>query len=277
ECSSLELGAINGPTQCVLTGVLEEVEQIERRLEQLEVRNKRLRTSHGFHSRLMEEAAREYVEEVRKVKLKGPQISYISNVTGTWVKAEEAVNAEYWGRQMRDTVRYWEGLERIRSDVAQRVMLEVGPGEVLSRIAKQTRRGTGEDVISTLGEVEGADLEAVLEATGRLWANGVVVDWEQVRGAVKCRRQRLPGYAFERERYWIEGQRGGREEETRIRPQKDVGEWFYVPVWHESVIVGKAEEVKKRQPHVWMVIGEEGGPGEEIAERLKEEGEEVVL
>ena len=35
-----------------------------------------------------------------------PRIPFLSNVTGDWITAEMARDPEYWGRQMREPVRF---------------------------------------------------------------------------------------------------------------------------------------------------------------------------
>jgi acyl transferase domain-containing protein len=276
EGSSLQVGAVNGPSQCVLSGEMEEIAHMEELLERQGIGGKRLMTSHAFHSRHMEEVSKEYVKEVRGVRMREPEVRYVSNVSGKWASGEEINRPEYWGEQMREMVKYWDGLERIREEIAGRVMLEVGPGNVLSKIARQSYRGEGEEVISMLGAARG-DEWTLLEAAGRMWTNGVEVDWQQMRDTgTKCRREMLPGHVFEREKYWIEV---GRGEQARgpLGKREDISEWFYVPVWKETVALQNGKENSRRK--VWMVVkgeGEDGAIGEEMAQGLEEAGEEVI-
>jgi acyl transferase domain-containing protein len=54
-----------------------------------------------------------FIERVRRIALSAPNVPYISNVTGTWMTAEEATDPGYWGRHLRHTVRFSEGMQRI--------------------------------------------------------------------------------------------------------------------------------------------------------------------
>jgi amino acid adenylation domain-containing protein len=103
--SRLDVAAINGPQQCVVSGEEEEIAQFERRLNESGIAATRLKTSHAFHSRMMEEIIVKYRREVDGVKLMRPIIRYISNVSGKWISTEEAQDADYWSRQMREHVR----------------------------------------------------------------------------------------------------------------------------------------------------------------------------
>ena len=57
-----------------------------------------LHTSHAFHSAMMEPMLAPFAERVRKVKLSPPRLPYLSNVTGTWIRPEEATDPLYWAR-----------------------------------------------------------------------------------------------------------------------------------------------------------------------------------
>src|ERR1051325_2462727 len=92
--------------------------------------------------------------------------------------------------------------------------------------------GTG--VVWTLaGEEgrEGGEDEEIKRAVGKLWVMGVEVEWEKVKGEERRRRVELPGYAFERERYWIERGRAGIESvgagQGVLRKKEDIADWFY--------------------------------------------------
>ncbi len=89
----------------------------------------------------------------------------------------------------------------------QNIMLEVGPGQTLSQLARQhAKKPDDVTVIPSLGPVgdPGSDLSSMLAALGRLWVAGVGIDWEAFSAGERRRRVPLPTYPFERKRYWIE-------------------------------------------------------------------------
>lgn len=114
------------------------------------------------------------------------------------------MSPSYWARHMRETVRFGAGL----TELAQKrglVLLEVGPGHVLSTLA----RGSGverERVVPTFGFTASPRRErrTVLESLGQLWLRGIDVDWTPLHESREPRRVPLPTYAFERKRYWLE-------------------------------------------------------------------------
>ena len=212
ECG-LWVAAVNAPGRCVASGAEAGVARLEERLRELGVEGRRLETSHGFHSGLMEGAVEPLVEAVRAVGgLGAPRVPYVSNVTGRWARAEEACEAGYWGRQMREAVRFGAGLEEALGGGGERVVIEVGPGRGLTSLARRHGAAAGREAAvyaSLRGEGEEAADEAVLlEAVGGAWLSGVRVAWGEVWGGGR-RRVALPSYPFERRRYWVEAGAGG--------------------------------------------------------------------
>ena len=59
-----------------------------------------------------------------------------ANLTGTWITAEQATDPGYWVRQLREPVRFSEGLQTL-IEKPQRVLLEVGPAHTLVALAKR--------------------------------------------------------------------------------------------------------------------------------------------
>jgi acyl transferase domain-containing protein len=200
----LSLAAVNAPERCVVAGPAAAVAALAQSLEARGVGCRRLRSAHAFHSSMMERAARQFAAEVAQVELMPPQIPFVSNVTGTWITASEAVDPEYWARHMLATVRFADGLDELLQE--PRLLLEVGPGNTLSTLAARHPRRGGAQVVSSLGPRGGRDSEqaAVLAALGRLWVAGVGVDWAAFSAAESRRRVSLPTYPFERKRCWLE-------------------------------------------------------------------------
>ena len=85
--SSFRSPALNSPSLSVVSGPMDAIEELEKRLQEEQVECKRLRTSHAFHSAMMDPMLDAFEDEVRRVALHAPSIPYVSGVTGTWIKA----------------------------------------------------------------------------------------------------------------------------------------------------------------------------------------------
>jgi acyl transferase domain-containing protein len=149
--------------------------------------------------------------------MSAPRIPYVSNLTGTWIRPEQATDPLYWARHLRLPVRFSAGLKTIFED-PDVVLLEVGPGRSLGALAKLNGAGP-RTVVSSMRHPreEITDVEALLAAQGRLWLAGLPIAWEGFhRHEQHGRRHRvsLPTYPFERQRYWIERQEPPRRGEA---------------------------------------------------------------
>jgi len=209
----LSIAAVNGRQQVVISGEERAIEELMEELKREGKRSKKLNTRHAYHSSMMDEVAGRYVEEVRKVRLKSCGIEYISNLSGKPMKEEEVAEAGYWGRQMRERVRFGEGIEELTKKPGV-ILIEVGPGELLSRLARQSAaRETNPVIISTMRNPTESrdDSECLTTAVGKFWMAGGEIDWNGYYQNEQRRRIELPTYPFERQRYWIEAGSGIKE------------------------------------------------------------------
>lgn len=195
----VSLAAVNSPSLCVLSGTIEAIAQLERRLVGENVVCRRVHTSHAFHSAMMEPAIAEFTEVVRSIELHAPQIPYLANVSGTWITTAQAIDPSYWARHLRETVQFSAGVAELLNDPVL-VLLEVGPGQTLGTLAAQQRGQAFASLRPPKGEE--SEIEFLLKTVGRLWIAGVEIDWS--RFYESRRRVPLPSYPFERKRYWID-------------------------------------------------------------------------
>jgi phthiocerol/phenolphthiocerol synthesis type-I polyketide synthase E len=202
----LSLALINGPGNCVVAGTTEAVEELQLKLMAQGVECRYLHTSHAFHSHMMEPILAPFTLAVKKVNLKAPQIPYLSNVTGTWITAEQATNPHYWAQHLRHEVRFADGLQQLLKQPEQ-ILLEIGPGRTLTTLAKQNPDKTPEQIVlSSLRhhQDEHSDVAFLLRTLGKLWLAGVQVNWSEFFVHEQRQRLPLPTYPFERQRYWID-------------------------------------------------------------------------
>jgi acyl transferase domain-containing protein/thioesterase domain-containing protein len=202
----LSLAAINGPSLCVVSGEKETVKNLEKKLSEKELICRYLRISHAFHSEMMDPILNTFSENVRQLRLHPPRIPFLSNLTGTWIKKNEAMDPDYWARHLRHTVRFADCLSELLKE-PNRVLLEVGPGNTLNTLSRQHPDiSTEHFVISSIRHPQErkSDVAHILNTLGQIWVAGVTVDWGGFYGDERRYRVPLPTYPFERERHWIE-------------------------------------------------------------------------
>lgn len=202
------LAAVNGPHMCVLAGTEDAVVAVESELCETGVETRRLQTSHAFHSWMMDPVLEPFAQALRKVRMNAPTLPYLSNVTGDWITPEQATDPDYWVRHLRGTVRFGDGMARLLENQS-RVLLEVGPSQVLSTLVRRSF-AAGDRVVSSARHAQDRrdDQVAFLQAFGQLWALGADVDWSIARKGERGLRVPLPTYPFERKRYWIDAKGG---------------------------------------------------------------------
>jgi phthiocerol/phenolphthiocerol synthesis type-I polyketide synthase E len=200
----LSIAGINSPALCTVAGPEGAIKAFEAELKEKSIAGRLLETSHAFHSNMMDPAMEPLMGLLEKVSLKAPAIPYISDVTGTWITADEARLPAYWASHLRQPVRLADGVGELlkNPDV---ILLEVGPGLGLSMMANQhPDRNVNRPALASFHAAKGGELTSMLTALGALWASGKVVDWSLLHERERRHRIPLPTYPFQRERYWIE-------------------------------------------------------------------------
>ena len=207
----VSVAAVNGPRMTVLAGSAEEIDACAVLFAGRGVEHRRLHTSHAFHSTLMGPAVAPFERAVAGRGLAAPRFAFLSNVTGTWITAAEATDPGYWARQLRQPVRFGDGLTELFTD-RRRVLLELGPGRALTTLAQAHPEKPRDTVALSAGRppadvargVAGDEHAHLLATLGRLWLVGIEPSWRRFFAGEKRRRVALPTYPFERRRFWIE-------------------------------------------------------------------------
>ena len=278
----LSLATINGPAECVVSGPHDALAELSSHLTALEIGNRPLRTSHAFHSQIMEPILTPFLNLFKHVTLRAPSIPFLSNLTGNWITDQEATSPVYWMNHLRQTVRFSDNLRQLFKQTNQ-ILLEVGPGETLSAIVRRhTEKPAGQDVINSLPHPDKpiSDVALMLNSLGRLWLAQARINWDGFSTHQSLRRVPLPTYPFERQRFWIERLRSTQAisaAQLSITKKQDIADWFYVPLWKQSVgpDVLLSEESESEILN-WLIFSDDFGIGGKIAEWLQEQGHLVV-
>ena len=277
----LSLAAVNGPALCVLSGPIGEIQVLEAQLAKRAVHARRLHTSHAFHSAMMDAVVGPFVQELQAVALQRPQIPFLSNVTGTWITEDAATNPSYWGRQLRQPVRFADGVQEL-ARAADWIVVEVGPGQTLSALARQSSGRAAEQIFLPAmrsAQDPQSDVTVMLGSLARLWAAGATVNWTGFSKHERRRRVSLPSYPFQKEHYWMglaEQPSGTVSLEGEPDQQRNVGDWFYVPSWKPALQEPRRAATGEHKPARWLVFGTGGEFDSRLGERLAEKGDVVT-
>ncbi|MCC6179261.1 MAG: SDR family oxidoreductase, partial [Chloroflexi bacterium] len=273
---NLSLAAVNADGLCVASGPDEELERLERDLDTRGASYGRLKIAVAAHSRMVEPILDAFEAKVVATRLSKPQLPYVSALTGTWITPEQAVDPAYWRRHLRETVRFADGLGTLLAD-PNRLPLEVGPGQILARLAlRHPARQLEQTAVASFPNPNDPqpDLDAALLAAGRLWAAGVSLDpsglWPE-----GGRRIALPTYPFERRRHWIDADWGRTTDRMPLARRTDPTDWLYAPSWRRVAgPVGGDSDVSGQRR--WLLFCDAEGLGRRLAERLRAAGQQVA-
>ncbi|NJM72574.1 MAG: SDR family oxidoreductase [Scytonema sp. RU_4_4] len=275
----LSLSAINGSSLCVIAGSTDAVEELEQQLSERGLVGRRLQTSHAFHSVMMEANAPAFGNLVKTFSLKPPKIPYISNVTGTWITAEQATDPSYWVKHLCQAVRFASGVQQLwQKDNS--ILLEVGPGQALISFASQCLESDNRAksvMLPTLRHAyeQQSDVAFLMNTLGRLWLAGVEVDWSNYYTHERRHRIPLPTYPFERQRYWIDANPEANlaaQAQQALHKKPNIADWFYIPSWKRSPHLPS----KSSQKLCCLVFVDTLGVGSQVAQQLKLQGHDVI-
>ena len=275
----VSLAAINAPGFCVLSGTTQAINRVEKALAKESIPNRRLHTSHAFHSAMMDPILGEFEKVFSKIKLSAPKIPFVATLTGKLADAKVAT-PEYWTAQLRQAVQFGDGLRLLAEGKTPAgknpVYLEVGPGNALTTFVSGTAR-TMESTAQCVNSLPVADssltdTEGILAALGSLWVSGVAVDWGEFHRTERGRRVSLPTYPFERQGYWVGTSPDARTQTVELR---DTSKWMYKAAWSSTTpLNANPASLKGRRI---LVFDDERTPGSAIIGALREEGATVVV
>ncbi|MEU5214229.1 type I polyketide synthase, partial [Streptomyces sp. NPDC020742] len=197
------IAAVNGPTSVVVSGEADTVTRIAGQLAERGRKTRRLRVSHAFHSPLMDAMLTEFDEVARGVRYAPPRIPVVSNLTGKPAADADLTSPEYWVRQVREPVRFCDGVRALEAD-GVRTWLELGPDGALAALAWESLAEPGADTaaLPVLRRAQPEVRSALLAAAG-LHVRGLATTSAALSGE-RAHRVELPTYAFQRRRYWLE-------------------------------------------------------------------------
>ncbi|MBN1481969.1 SDR family NAD(P)-dependent oxidoreductase [candidate division KSB1 bacterium] len=234
----LNISALNAAHLTVLSGTFEAVNELVKSLEKDQVEFTRLHTSHAFHSYMMEPIIETFQQRCAHVHFNPPEIPYISNVTGTWITADEATDPRYYAEHLRSPVKFHQGIGELLGGFDY-IYLEVGPGKTLNTLTRLHDSASADQVILSSirhPKDQAHDQAFLLNTLARIWLVGGDVNWEGFDTYEVRHRIPLPTYPFERQRYWLNVHLPASGAARRSKGKsKNIIDWFYTPTWKRAL------------------------------------------
>jgi acyl transferase domain-containing protein/acyl carrier protein len=203
----LALAAVNSDRQLMLSGPEAELAAAADTLRQRGIATRRTGATRPFHNPALAHCVDAVAAVLDGVELRPPAIPLYSTATGRQLTAAEATDPKFWADQIVQPVRYADAAAALLAN--DQLLIEAGPGTVLGTLIRRhpaVRSGQSSVVGSLPAAVttEDADLAALWQAAGRLWAEGHNPVWTALGLAKPTVRVDLPHYPYQRKRYWID-------------------------------------------------------------------------
>jgi len=209
--ADVSLAVRNAPGVLVLAGLAPALEHARGALSSLGCQCRTVPVTHPFHTAYMQPVA----DALAAAAVTGlrPRIPMACNVAGGWLR-DDLATSDYWARHMTAPVLWADNVEALLQWQPD-VIVEIGPGAVLTRLVKKCLPSDTGDVapvvLSSLPPAADGIDDALhfSDMLGRLWASGVAIDWrayhsgEIAPGAEALTRRRIPTYPFESSSYWV--------------------------------------------------------------------------
>ena len=212
--AELSVSADNGTHQ-VVSGPVAAIEAVSKRFASDGFRTRRLNTARAFHSALVEPALEELEASLDGVAIEAPCLTVVSNLTGRAVEQGQALDGRYWRQHAREAVAFASGV-RTLAELGVDVLVEIGPRPVLAAMAisawPESDQTPSPAVLSSLSPPLGDAPESAqgarfVQAVAEAYQAGLPVRFERLFAGESRRRISVPGYPFQRERYWLEAAR----------------------------------------------------------------------
>ncbi len=277
----LDLAAVNAPGLSVVSGPDDKLDAFAARMAARGIQVQRIAIAIAAHSWMLTPILGRFRDYLASIRLNPPQIPIISNRSGVVLTDAEATDPDYWVAHLRGTVRFADGIDHLAKQPG-RVFLEVGPGRAMKVMAQSHPALSANQVVSTLRHRDHAVGDDVYFMLGlaRLWAAGVAIDWDQIWGGIQRRRLSLPGYQFQRKRYFIEpAQPEAAEVAEELVRIENPAEWGWRPAWRlaaPGVEIGADGQPIPQGARRFLIFMDEAGLGARLADRLGALGQQVT-
>jgi acyl transferase domain-containing protein/acyl-CoA synthetase (AMP-forming)/AMP-acid ligase II/pimeloyl-ACP methyl ester carboxylesterase/acyl carrier protein len=266
---NLSIAAINSDNNIVVSGKLKEIEKLEKRANKEQIKCKKLKVSHAFHSQLMDSILANFEKIAREIEYKQPNVEIISNVTGE-INNQEISTAKYWVEHIIKPVKFAQSVEYLAEN-EYKTCIEIGAKPTLLAIAKGIVEKESipqkENQYLWLASLrkDGQDWRNILNSVAKLYESGVNINWRKFhQDNPQLKLVQLPNYPWQNQRYWY-------EDKTELEPQPL--DWFYQIQWDKF----KGDLPPSSGVFNYLIFADHQGLGLKLADQLTSLGSQVCL
>ena len=258
------IAAINSPASVTLSGDTAALAVLVAAAEQRGQFARMLEVNYAFHGATLDPYQGELAAALADLDTLEPRIPAWSTVTGRRASARDFA-AAHWAAGIRQPVLFGPAVAAFLD--AQRdhpvTFLEIGPHPVLATSLKECfagRPSPGQVVASLRREQD--EVETMLRALGALYEQGYNVAWRALH-PTGGRCVSLPTYAWQRERFWIDGSEADGVSISAARASVAGGFWRnYIAAagsdgahfWETEMTVSSPASVRDHRVHAAVAL-----------------------
>ena len=197
----LSVAVQNSPKSTVVAGDPDALELFMETLRGRDIFCRLIKVDVASHSPQMDPIRPELVDSLQGIQPQAAAIPFYSTVTQD-VCDGELLDAEYWGRNLRQPVRFGETIQRLLED-EHVIFIEMSPHPILLSSIEETRTAVERTAYGFASlRRDQPELATMLGEVGSLYTLGYDMDWSRIypKGEIVS----LPTYPWQRERYWFE-------------------------------------------------------------------------
>ncbi|WP_437309427.1 SDR family NAD(P)-dependent oxidoreductase [Sorangium sp. So ce388] len=210
----VEVGAVNGPRLVVLSGDKPALEEVFGRLTDEGVFCRWVKVDYASHSPHMEGLRADLLRALASVQGGRAKLPFYSTVTGE--RTDEVLGASYWERNLRQPVRFWDAALALSRD-GHDLLVELNGHPTMVSTLSEGLRDVAPAVLAVGSLRRNEPSEArLLEALAQLFVAGCRVDWKALYPGGRV--VSLPGYPWQRQRYWLAHAPKERQRKRRGHP-----------------------------------------------------------
>ncbi|QSZ29342.1 hypothetical protein DSL72_003856 [Monilinia vaccinii-corymbosi] len=203
-----EVACINGPNDTVLSGTLQEIDEVSEVLQGAGFKCFSLDVAFAFHSGQTDPILEDFEDIANDgIKFHAPSLPIISPLLGKVIFDEKTINGNYMRRATREAVNFKLAIEAAhKMSIIDESMtwIEIGPHPVCMGFVKSILPSLNVAVPSIR---RGEDnWQTISQSLGQLHCAGVEISWQEFHRPFEqsLRLLDLPTYAWNDKNYWIQ-------------------------------------------------------------------------
>jgi acyl transferase domain-containing protein len=200
------IAAVNGPASVVVSGELQALDQLRKQSESEGIQVRAIPSSVSGHSPQVEPLRDGLLAAFSSLAPRSADVPFYSTVSDGLLDTAQ-LDGDYWYRNLRDTVQFDATMRTVLED-GHRMFVEISTHPAFTATVQAIAEETLDDpsevaVAGSLRRNEGGS-ERFMLSLAELFVHGADVNWTSVFDGRDATMVKLPTYAFQRKRYWLD-------------------------------------------------------------------------